>query len=222
MIDPSENQPASEVRTTRLFGDAVGSGWWRELPPSALEEVLVCINSLRQRKSDTDRLDDLGNTMTKIRNALDQRQQSRAGQEESRIENVSHLAVFESEIASTDPEMFIDAVFDQPSQRLAVYGSLKPGGSNSVQMTGIKGDWRDGTVHGIVEQPGEYLEFTWDVSAPPVSVMVFSALRLSEHFDRLDDFEGPDYQRTLVPVAIEGMIHVCNIYEGKRRKKTHA
>ena len=79
-----------------------------------------------------------------------------------------------------------------------------------------------GTVHGIVEQPGEYLEFTWDASAPQVSVMVFSAPRLSEYFDRLDDFEGSDYLRTLVPVEIDGMIDVCNIYEGKRRKKNHA
>ena len=222
MTDPSETQPALEVRTTRFIGDAVDSGWWRELPPSALEEILVCINTSRQRKSDGDRLDHLGNAMTKIRNALNQHQQPRAGHEESRIENVSQLGVFETEIPSTDPELFFDAVFDQPSHRLAVYGSLKPGGSNAAQMTGIKGDWRDGTVHGIVEQPGEYLEFTWDESAPPVSVIVFSAARLPEHFDRLDDFEGPDYQRTLVPVAIDGLIHVCNIYEGKRRKKNHA
>ncbi len=221
MIDPSENQHASEVRTTRSLGDLVDSGWWRELPRSEFEEILVCINSWRQRKRDADRLDDLSNAMTKIQSTLDQHQQPRAGHEASRIKNVSNLAAIETEIASTDPELFFDAVFDQPSQRLAVYGSLKPGGSNAGQMTGIEGDWRDGTVHGVIEQPGEYLEFTWDVSAPPVSVLVFSAPRLPEHFDRLDDFEGPDYVRTLVPVAIDGVIHVCNIYEGKRRKKTH-
>ena len=90
MTDPSENQPALEVRTTRFIGDAVDSGWWRELPPSALEEILVCINTSRQRKSDGDRLDHLGNAMTKIRNALNQHQQPRAGHEESRIELSSH------------------------------------------------------------------------------------------------------------------------------------
>ena len=222
MTDPGENQPASKVRTTCSFGDPLDSGWWRELPPSALEEVLVCINSSRQRKSDGDRLDDLKNAMTKIRHALDQRQQLRAGHEESRIEHVSYLDVFETEIASTDPEMFFDTVFDKPSRRLAVYGSLKPGGSNAAQLSGIEGHWLKGTVHGIVEQPGEYLEFTWDASAPQVSLMVFSAPRLSEYFDRLDDFEGSDYLRTLVPVEIDGMIDVCNIYEGKRRKKNHA
>ena len=222
MIDPSENDPASDVRTTRLFGDLVTSGWWREFPSSVLEEVLACINLSRHRKRDADRRNDLDNAITKIRNALRHRLQPKAEHNGSHIENVSLLAVFETEIASTDCESFFDAVFDQPSQRLAVYGSLRPGGSNAAQMSGIEGDWRDGTVHGVVEQPGEYLEFTWDVAAPPVSVMVFSAPRLSEDFDRLDDFEGPDYQRTLVPVAIDGLIHVCNIYEGKRRKKTHA
>ncbi len=222
MTDPGENQPAFEVRTTRLIGGSVESGWWRELSPSALEEVLVCINSSRQRKTDKERRDHLGFAMTKLQNGLGQRQQPSEGHEESFIDNVSHRAELEKAIASTDPEMFFDAVFDQPSQRLAVYGSLKPGGSNAAQMTGIKGDWLEGTVHGIVDQPGEYLEFTWDKSAPPVPVMVFSSPRLSEHFDRLDDFEGPDYIRTLVPVAIGGVIHVCNIYEGKRRKKNHA
>ncbi|MEI8018070.1 MAG: gamma-glutamylcyclotransferase [Schlesneria sp.] len=222
MTDPSENQPASEVRTTRLIGGSVDSGWWRELPPSALEEVLVSINSSRQRKSGEDRLNVLGNAIAKIRNFLDQRPQSKSGHDESRIANVSDRAWLETAIASTDPEMFFDALFDQPSQRLAVYGSLKPGGSNAAQMTGIQGHWLEGTVHGIVEQPGEYLEFTWDESAPPVSVMVFSAPRLSEHFDRLDDFEGPNYLRTLVPVGIDGRIEICNVYEGKRRKKNHA
>jgi gamma-glutamylcyclotransferase (GGCT)/AIG2-like uncharacterized protein YtfP len=222
MIDPSKNRPASVARTTRLTGHVVDSGWWRELPSSAIEEILACINSSRQRQRDADRRDELDNAKTKIRNAFDQRLQTKVGHDGSHVENESELAVFKAEIASTDAELFFDAVFDQPSHRLAVYGSLKPGGSNAHQLTGIEGDWHIGTVHGFVEQPEEYLEFTWDVSAPLVSVMVFSAPRLSEHFDRLDDFEGPAYQRTLVPVDIDGVIHVCNIYEGKRRKKTHA
>jgi len=222
MIDPHKDQSASEAIANRLFGGAVETGWWREIPASMLEEVLAGINASRQRQRPVDRRDDLGNAMTKIRNALIQRHESQERREEPHSETKQNLGVIEADMTSTDPEGFFDAVFDHPSHRLAVYGSLKPGFSNAAQLACIEGDWRDGTVHGIVVQPGKYLEFTWDVSAPPVSVMVFSSPRLNEHFNRLDEFEGPDYQRTLVPVAINGLIHVCNIYEGKQRKKRHA
>ena len=196
--------------------------WWQELPAVTIDDVLGGINSSRQRKQSIDRRNDLLNALAKIRQALIQFRVANERPDKFGGANLLHLDVVESAMATTDLDGLFDTIFDHPSHRLAVYGSLKPGGSNAAQMSGIKGDWRDGTVHGIVEQPGEYLEFTWDVSAPPVSVMVFASPQLPEHFHRLDEFEGPDYLRTLVPVSIEGAIHVCNIYEGKRRKKTHA
>lgn len=216
------DQVPSEVNADHLFVGSKGLVSFRELPAITIEEVLVCINSSRQRKASDDRREVLLNAMTKFRNALIQYREFNARLDEPRVENEPQLDQLDTETTSTDLEVFFENFFDHPSHRLAVYGTLKPNGSNAAQLAGIEGDWSEGNVHGIVEQPGEYLEFTWDVSAPPVSVMVFSGPRLNEHFDRLDDFEGPDYQRTLVPVDIDGMIHVCNIYEGKRRKKTHA
>ena len=222
MTDPHHDEVPLEIKSVRRFGRSTHAGRWRELPSFAIEEVLGFVNSSRQRKTSSDRRKDLFDAITKIRDALVQHHELRVSQGESAAEMAQILDEFDTQVASSNLEAFFDNMLDHPSHRLAVYGTLKPGGSNAAQLSGIEGDWLEGTVHGIVEQPGEYLEFTWDTLAPPISVMVFSAPRLSEHFDRLDDFEGPDYLRILVPVEIDGMIEVCNIYEGKRRKKHHA
>lgn len=117
-------------------------------------------------------------------------------------------------MSTNEIEEILDRVFEHPSHRLAVYGTLRPGESNATQLGGIEGEWFDGTVQGVVQQPGEYLQFTWIVGAAPVTVKVFNALTLSRHFRRLDEFEGSDYARILVPVMVEGMIRICNIYAG--------
>jgi hypothetical protein len=59
-----------------------------------------------------------------------------------------------------------------------------------------------------------------DKGAPKGALIFIKALARPSYtrLDRLDDFEGPDYVRTLVPVEINGVIRVCNIYEGKPRK----
>ena len=222
MTDPHNHETALKVKSVRRSDRSTHAGWWRELPSFAIDEVLGVVNSSRQQKTSSDRRKDLFDAITKLRNALVQYHELRVRQGESAVEIEPKLEVFDTQVAAADLEAFFDHMLDHPSHRLAVYGTLKPSGSNSVQLSSIEGEWLEGTVHGIVEQPGEYLEFTWDVSEPAVSVMVLSAPRLSEHFDRLDDFEGPDYLRILVPVEIDGMIEVCNIYEGKRRKKHHA
>jgi gamma-glutamylcyclotransferase (GGCT)/AIG2-like uncharacterized protein YtfP len=122
------------------------------------------------------------------------------------------------ETSVTPLEKLFDILFDFPSQRLAVYGSLRPHESNAAQLANVEGHWRDGTVQGIVEQPGEYLEFTWVMAAPPVSVKVLSAARLEDHFPRLDHFEGSRYRRILVPVMIDGLVSITNLYEGTRNR----
>ena len=72
-------------------------------------------------------------------------------------------------------------------------------------------------MQGVIEQRDGFLEFKWSTAAEVIAVKILSAGRLSERFVRLDRFEGPRYQRVLVPVIIDRKVSVCNIYQGKRK-----
>ncbi len=93
-----------------------------------------------------------------------------------------------------------DFIFDFPSTRLAVYGTLRPGESNASLLEEIGGEWSDGTVCGrIVERDG-YPEFNWSPGGETIAVKVLTYRELPGQFLRLDQFEGENYWRTLVPV----------------------
>jgi gamma-glutamylcyclotransferase (GGCT)/AIG2-like uncharacterized protein YtfP len=92
--------------------------------------------------------------------------------------------------------------------RLAVYGSLAPGQVNHHQLAHLKGRWRRGTVRGkrIDAGWGATLGFPGlilDPSGPAVDVYLFESSDLPDHWSRLDEFEGPGYQRVITRVRTE-------------------
>jgi gamma-glutamylcyclotransferase (GGCT)/AIG2-like uncharacterized protein YtfP len=113
----------------------------------------------------------------------------------------------------------IDHLLDFPSHRLAAYGSLAPGKKNHHMMAGMEGTWRKAVLRGSLRNEGwgagqGFPGFLWDGSNAPVAAQVFSSRDLPRHWQRLDDFEGAEYQRILVPVEMEdGEIEMCNVYE---------
>lgn len=121
-----------------------------------------------------------------------------------------------SEATAMVIEGIFEILFDRPSHRLAVYGSLAPGGTNQDQLARLDGRWYDGAVKGIVEERDGFLEFHWRLKAKNVPVKVLSTSQLDAQFVRLDRFEGPRYHRILVPIVVDEKNAVCNIYEGKR------
>lgn len=87
--------------------------------------------------------------------------------------------------------------------RLAVYGTLVPGGANAHVLAGVTGQWTTGTVaatrhddgwHGY---PGLVLDGTGEVG-----VHVLEAPGLRDHLERLDAFEGPGYRRVITTVRL--------------------
>jgi gamma-glutamylcyclotransferase (GGCT)/AIG2-like uncharacterized protein YtfP len=91
--------------------------------------------------------------------------------------------------------------------RLAVYGTLAPGKPNHHQLDGLGGDWGDGIVRGCLINKGwaaeaGYPALTLDPEAEDIDVQVFSSQDLPAHWARLDAFEGEDYRRVAVDVAI--------------------
>ncbi|HEY7404332.1 MAG TPA: gamma-glutamylcyclotransferase family protein [Candidatus Angelobacter sp.] len=132
------------------------------------------------------------------------------------------------------PSAMMDRLLDFPSRRLAVYGSLAPGKKNHHQMAGMEGTWRKALLRGTLHNAGwgaaqGFLGFIWDGSESAIDAMVFSSNDLPQHWQRLDEFEGAEYRRILVPVEIlpqqakiglaggpvikTDEIEICNVYE---------
>ncbi len=108
---------------------------------------------------------------------------------------------------------FFDLLFDRPSTRLAVYGTLAPGEPNASVLSGIHGIWSKGRVCGVVEYWAKFPYFTWEPNGPDVEVHVLTAPALSDHWARIDAFEGRRYVRALVPVRAASTGYIANIYE---------
>jgi gamma-glutamylcyclotransferase (GGCT)/AIG2-like uncharacterized protein YtfP len=84
--------------------------------------------------------------------------------------------------------------------RLATYGSLAPGRVNHHHVAGLGGRWFPGQLHGRLEAVGwgaalGYPALVLDPAGPAVDVEVLESADLPAHWSRLDEFEGPGYQR---------------------------
>jgi gamma-glutamylcyclotransferase (GGCT)/AIG2-like uncharacterized protein YtfP len=141
-----------------------------------------------------------------------------------RVEYYRHAADIvarHGDVAGDADEASVERWFDRPSTRLAVYGSLAPGEVNHHVVADITGLWVDGFVTGTLRQLGwgHHIGFpaiTWHADGKKVAVRLFTSLDLPAHWARIDEFEGKDYQRILVPVRlVTGATTVANIYEAK-------
>jgi gamma-glutamylcyclotransferase (GGCT)/AIG2-like uncharacterized protein YtfP len=106
----------------------------------------------------------------------------------------------------------------RPSQRLAVYGSLRPGRENFCLVAHLRGSWQRGHVRGVLHPGGGEGSERWpklieDESAPEVEVDVLESVDLPERWEELDRFEGAAYRRRLVIVELAGKrLAVANLY----------
>ena len=95
---------------------------------------------------------------------------------------------------------------DGSNWRLAVYGTLAPGRPNHHILADLTGRWIAGTVRGTLREQGWGSELGYpgillDPSGPEVAVDVLESAQLPAHWERLDDFEGPGYHRTVTVVS---------------------
>jgi len=104
------------------------------------------------------------------------------------------------------------------SNRLFVYGTLRPGASNHHVLDGLGGTWAEGTVRGTLSDDGwaasrGYPAITLDPRGAGVTGSVLVSARLVEHWARLDAFEGDEYCRLLAPVRLADETEdVANVY----------
>jgi gamma-glutamylcyclotransferase (GGCT)/AIG2-like uncharacterized protein YtfP len=89
--------------------------------------------------------------------------------------------------------------------RLAIYGSLAPGCPNHHHVAGLRGHWFPGEVPRRLVEAGwgaslGYPALVLDPHGSAIDVQVLESDDLPAHWSRLDDFEGPGYERVLTTV----------------------
>lgn len=91
------------------------------------------------------------------------------------------------------------------SESLAVYGSLAPGRANHHVVAPLEGTWADGMVEGDLVEAGwgaplGYPAFRPRSGGGEIAIHLLTSQRLPDAWARLDEFEGAEYCRILVPV----------------------
>lgn len=93
------------------------------------------------------------------------------------------------------------------THRLFVYGTLAPGRPNEHVLAGVPGEWEPATLRGALLPEGwgaaaGFPGIIIDEHGPEVHGFLFSSPTLSEHWERLDDFEGEGYERMLTTARL--------------------
>lgn len=121
-----------------------------------------------------------------------------------------------------DAEGRLDALFGVRCV-LAVYGTLAPGRPNHHVVAPLGGEWADGVVEGDLSAEGwgatlGYPAFRPRAGGAAVEVRVLTSSALPDAWSALDEFEGAEYRRILVPVlrpdraGERALLAVANIY----------
>lgn len=107
------------------------------------------------------------------------------------------------------------------TERLFVYGTLAPGKPNEHILADVPGTWAPATVRGRLRAEGwgaaqGFPGMVPDENGQIIEGLIFASDELAAHWSRLDEFEGPGYQR--VPIratladatTVEAQIYALN------------
>ena len=105
-----------------------------------------------------------------------------------------------------------------PEERLAVYGSLRPGEKNAHLLAELAGEWSEGVVFGTLRPiragyAKGYSGLTLDEAGDPVAVALLSSRDLPGFWPSLDAFEGFEFVRTIAKVRVGARSVEASLYE---------
>ena len=102
-----------------------------------------------------------------------------------------------------------------PEERLIVYGSLAPGGSNAFMLKSLGGEWYRCLIRGYLGRYRGFKSFRYDPQGPEHSAWLFSSSELPGFIQDLDEFEGEEYERIVIPAQVGDRWFLAQVYEGK-------
>jgi gamma-glutamylcyclotransferase (GGCT)/AIG2-like uncharacterized protein YtfP len=100
-------------------------------------------------------------------------------------------------------------------ERLIVYGSLAPGGRNNFLFKGVEGTWHRCLIQGHMGRWRGFKSFRFDPEGPEHQAWLLCSPALPGMFPDLDDFEGEEYRRIVIPAKVGEQWVRAHIYEGK-------
>jgi gamma-glutamylcyclotransferase (GGCT)/AIG2-like uncharacterized protein YtfP len=102
-----------------------------------------------------------------------------------------------------------------PTERLIVYGSLAPGGANAFMLAGLVAEWYPCLIRGHLGRYRGFKSFRYDQSGPEHPAWLLESAELPEVMHDLDDFEGEDYERIVIPARVGDRWVLAQVYARK-------
>jgi len=112
----------------------------------------------------------------------------------------------------------VNEVLGNPSNRLGTYGTLSPGQINHHIVKALRGEWLIGTTYGRLQPHGwgnvyGFPAMVFDPFGRAIPIYVLESPDLPEGFESLDRFEGPEYQRVVLPIKLsDGTLCAAQVY----------
>jgi hypothetical protein len=104
---------------------------------------------------------------------------------------------------------------DSPENRLIVYGSLAPGESNAFMLARVEGDWHRCIIRGHMGRFRGFKSFRYDPEGPEHEAWLLESPELPRVYPDLDDFEGEEYRRIVIPARVASRCLLAQVYEGR-------
>ena len=104
---------------------------------------------------------------------------------------------------------------DTPETKLIVYGSLAPGEANHFLVAGLRGAWHRCQIRGHMGHYRGFKSFRYDPQGPEHPAWLLESAELPRVIHELDDFEGEEYQRSMIPAKLGEHLVMAQVYEGK-------
>ena len=104
---------------------------------------------------------------------------------------------------------------DNPETRLIVYGSLAPGGVNAFMLVGLAGEWHPCRIRGRMGAYRGFKSFRYDPQGLEHPAWLLESSELPRVISELDDFEGEEYSRRVIPAQVNNRWVMAQVYEGR-------